>query len=83
MAGRIMARPQDPESPDVTAQSPEDLLENKLSQLHSLPWCCHGAGNGWLEEAGPMHRDQMLWIAADLAQEAMTLFQACARSDMR
>lgn len=56
-----------------------DLLENKLTQLNSLLYCCYGNGNGWFEEAGETHRGNMLWIAADMAREAEMLLQESVR----
>ena len=75
MAERIMARPARPESSDTNPPSAADLLECKLEQLNSLLWCCYGAGDGWFEDAGAAHRDNLLWIASDLAREAVALFQ--------
>lgn len=75
MADRIMARALRPTSPQVTTPSAADLLECKLEQLNSLLWCCHGAGDGWFEDAGAGHRDNLLWIASDLARDAAALFQ--------
>ncbi|SDZ35210.1 hypothetical protein SAMN05518669_12958 [Variovorax sp. YR634] len=86
MAERIMAGRSTPQSsrrrtrgPSKPAARTSDearaLLEIKLAQLNSLLWCCYGDGNGWFEEAGEMHRDRMLWIAADLAREAEMLLQ--------
>lgn len=78
MATSTIARPRTPASPDTTCgPTPSDLLENKLAQLNSLLWCCHGDGNRWFEDAGPEHLDNVLWIAAELARDAMGLFQAC------
>lgn len=86
MAERIMAgrstprssrrRTRGPSKPATrTSDEARALLEIKLAQLNSLLWCCYGDGNGWFEEAGEMHRDRMLWIAADLAREAEMLLQ--------
>jgi hypothetical protein len=79
MAKRIMARPTRLESSDANPPSATDLLENKLEQLNSLLWCCYGAGDGWFEDAGEKHRDNLLWIASDLAREAVELFQESAQ----
>jgi hypothetical protein len=88
MAKRIMAGRLTPKSSRRTSGSTPaiptgddawDLLENKLAQLNSLLWCCHGDGNGWFEEAGEKHRDHMLWIAADLAREAERLLGESGR----
>jgi len=78
MAKRIMSRPARLESSGANPPSAADLLENKLEQLNSLLWCCYGAGDGWFEDAGAGHRDNLLWIASDLAREAVALFQESA-----
>lgn len=82
MAKRIMARPHTPASPDATATEsgpgPSDLLENKLEQLQSLLWCLHGDGR-WGEQEDSEHLNNVLWLAAELAQEAAALFQESAR----
>lgn len=65
-----------PTAPTPTPDEARELLEIKLAQLNSLLWCCYGDGNGWFEEAGEKHRDNMLWIAADLAREAEMLLEA-------
>uniref|UniRef100_UPI000D42A2A1 hypothetical protein n=1 Tax=unclassified Variovorax TaxID=663243 RepID=UPI000D42A2A1 len=77
MAERIMARSMKRASADATTNTPDasDLLENKLEQLNSLLWCLYGAGDGWFEDAGEAHRENLLWIASDLAREAVGLFQ--------
>ena len=64
-----------PTAPNPTPDEARELLEIKLAQLNSLLWCCYGDGNGWFEEAGEKHRDNMLWIAADLAREAEMLLE--------
>jgi hypothetical protein len=79
MAKRIIARSPRLESSDANPPSAADLLENKLEQLNSLLWCCYGAGDGWFEDAGEKHRDNLLWIASDLAREAVALFQESAQ----
>ena len=79
MAKRIMSRPARLKSSDANPPSASDLLENKLEQLNSLLWCCYGAGDGWFEDAGAGHRDNLLWIASDLAREAVALFQESAQ----
>ena len=81
MAERIMAGPARPASADAitTARDPSDLLENKLEQLNSLLWCFYGAGDGWFQDAGEAHRENLLWIASDLAREAVELFQEQGR----
>jgi hypothetical protein len=61
-----------------TPPTAADRLENTLERLNSLLWCCHGTGDGWFEEVGEQHRDNLLWIASDLAREAVGLFQESA-----
>lgn len=65
-------------STSTTPASPSaaDRLENTLEKLNSLLWCFYGTGDGWFEDAGAKNRDNLLWIASDLAREAVTLFQA-------
>lgn len=77
MAERIMARDRKRASADATTTTPDasDLLENKLEQLNSLLWCFYGAGDGWFQDAGEAHRENLLWIASDLAREAVELYQ--------
>ncbi|KQW63506.1 hypothetical protein [Variovorax sp. Root411] len=80
MAERIMARDRKRASADATTTTPDasDLLENKLEQLNSLLWCFYGAGDGWFQDAGEAHRENLLWIASDLAREAVALYQESA-----
>ena len=75
MADRIMSRGPGQDSPNTSAQTASDLLENKLEQLHTLLWCCYGSDDGWFEEVGAAHRENLVWLASDLAQEARALYQ--------
>ena len=52
-----------------------DILENKVSQLQSLLSCCYGDGGEWFEVIGARHRDNIMWIASDLADEVGRLSQ--------
>lgn len=52
-----------------------DILENKVSQLQSLLSCCYGDGGEWFEVIGARHRDNIMWIASDLATEVGRLAQ--------
>ena len=56
-----------------------DILENKLSQLQSLLSCCYGDGGEWFDVIGARHRDNIMWIAADLAAEVARLSQELLR----
>jgi hypothetical protein len=76
MADRIIAGQNTPTSYEAT-QGPDasDILENKLTQLQSLLSCCYGDWSEWFDAIGDKHRDNIMWIAADLADDAARLFQ--------
>lgn len=81
MADRIIAGQNTPVSDDATnQQDASDILENKLTQLQSLLSCCYGDGCEWFDAIGASHRDNIMWIAADLATEAVRLFEQVERS---
>jgi hypothetical protein len=76
MADRIIAGQTTPSSNHaIHQQDAVDVLENKLSQLQSLLSCCYGDGSDWFDAIGMRHRDNIMWIAADLASDAMRLLQ--------
>ena len=76
MADRIIAGQTMPSSDHaIHQQDAADVLENKLSQLQSLLSCCYGDGGEWFEVIGARHRDNIMWIAADLATEVGRLSQ--------
>lgn len=76
MADRIIAGQHTPASEDtILQQDASDILENKLTQLQSLLSCCYGDCSEWFDAIGVAHRDNIMWIAADLASEAGRLFQ--------
>lgn len=76
MADQIIAGRNTPASHDANHQpDASDILENKLTQLQSLLSCCYGDEGEWFEAIGPRHRDNIMWIATDLADEAKQLFQ--------
>jgi hypothetical protein len=80
MAERIMAGRPTPTSrgnstTNTDGPSAADLLENKLAQLKSLLWCCYGDGIDWFDGAGPKHLDNVIWLIADLVDEAGELHQ--------
>ena len=80
MARRIMARRRTPVSRNAVAPAyagpgPEDLLENKLEQLISLLWLCHGGGDRLCEDAKARHLNNVIWLAYELGQEAAELLQ--------
>lgn len=90
MAESTIARPRTPNSSTnaprnaptgAPAETPPDtatLLEETLAQLHSLLCYCHGNTSSPTEEAAPEHRNNVLWLACDLAGRAVDLFQKCA-----
>jgi len=81
MADRIIAGQNTPTSVDATDhQDASDILENKLTQLQSLLSCCYGDGCEWFDAIGARHRDNIMWIAADLATDAENLFQEALRT---
>jgi len=76
MADRIIAGQNTPSSDDAThQQDASDILENKLTQLQSLLSCCYGDCSEWFDAIGVKHRDNIMWIAADLATDASQLSQ--------
>lgn len=76
MADQIIAGQNTPISRSAIASiGAADLLEKKLSQLQSLLKCCYGDGCDWFDAIGATHRDRVMWIAADLADDAAQLSQ--------
>jgi len=76
MADRIIAGQNTPVSDDAThQQDAPDILENKLTQLQSLLSCCYGDGCEWFDAIGARHRDNIMWIAADLVDDVAQLSQ--------
>jgi len=51
-------------------------MDNQLTKLNSLLMCMYGVGADWLEQVGPTHRDNLLWIASDLAQDCARLWES-------
>ncbi len=76
MADRIIAGQNTPSSDD-TPHGPDasDILENKLTQMQSLLSCCYGDWSEWFEGIGARHRDNIMWIASDLADDIARLAQ--------
>lgn len=76
MADRIIAGQNTPSSDD-TSHGPDasDILENKLTQLQSLLSCCYGDWSEWFEGIGERHRDNIMWLASDLADDIARLAQ--------
>jgi hypothetical protein len=78
MADRIMSRGTRTTSSNENPPSAKDLLENKLEQLRTFLWCLYG-NDGWFEDVGEKHRDNLLWLASDLVEEAVMLNQESAQ----
>jgi hypothetical protein len=76
MADRIIAG-QNPTPSNAAPEGPDalDILENKLSQLQSLLSCCYGDWSEWFDGIGEQHRDNIMWIASDLADDVARLAQ--------
>lgn len=47
----------------------DDRAANKLTQLRSLLMSMYGVGAEGFENIGPKHRDHLLWLASDLAED--------------
>ena len=77
MATPNIARPSTPLPAAGDPPDPWSTLEEKSTQLHSLLCYCHGGPPGQ-EDAGPEHRDNVFWLASELAKEVMDLIQVCA-----
>ncbi|MDH6168420.1 hypothetical protein M2282_003573 [Variovorax boronicumulans] len=76
MADRIIAGQNSPTSHDATDQQDAvDILENKLTQLRSLLNCCYGDEQELFDSIGARHRGNIMWIAADLADDIARLLQ--------
>ncbi|MGJ7605275.1 hypothetical protein ACSFA7_13125 [Variovorax sp. LT1R20] len=76
MADRIIAGQNLSTSALVTsAQDAKDILENKLTQLRSLLHCCYGDEQELFEAIGARHRGNIMWIAADLADDVERLLR--------
>lgn len=78
MATPNIARPSTPVPPGGAAPDPWTALEEKSTQLHSLLCYCHGNGTPGGEDAGPVHRDNVFWLASELAKQVVDLIQVCA-----
>lgn len=55
-----------------------DRADEKLNQLRSLLACCYGVGSEWFETIGVNHRENLLWLASDLAEDIGSLLQGKA-----
>jgi len=43
--------------------------------MQSLLSCCHGDWSDWFQEIGERHRDNLMWLASDLADDIARLVQ--------
>jgi hypothetical protein len=77
MATKTIARPSTSVPPAGDPPDHWTTLEEKSTQLHSLLCYCHGNGDPEQEDAGPVHRDNVFWLASELAKEVMDLIQVC------
>lgn len=75
MADQIIAGQTTPDSLRATYPDAADLLEKKSSQLQSLLSCCYGDCSEWFELIGERHRDSLMWLASDLADDIARLAQ--------
>ncbi|SFP96330.1 hypothetical protein SAMN05216567_11051 [Variovorax sp. OK605] len=81
MAPRNIARPSTPPPPPEAPPDPAALLEEKSTMLHSLLCYCHGNGPPQQEDAGPVHRNNVFWLASVLAKDVVDLVQVCLKQD--
>ncbi|MBJ2156660.1 hypothetical protein JC881_12835 [Variovorax sp. IB41] len=84
MAKQIIAGRSTPASHGNSTTPPDgpsaaDLLENRLTQLKSLLACCYGDSIDWFGDVGPKHLDNVIWLIADLVDEAGELHQRAER----
>jgi hypothetical protein len=79
MAGRPTPTPRGNSTTPPDGPSAADLLENRLTQLKSLLACCYGDSIDWFGDVGPKHLDNVIWLIADLVDEAGELHQRCER----
>jgi hypothetical protein len=77
MATETIARACAPSPHTGTTPDPATLLEEKSTQLYSLLCYCHGNGPPQQEDAGPVHRGNVFWLASVLAKDVMDLIQVC------
>jgi len=77
MATETIARACAPSPHGEAAPDPATLLEEKSTQLYSLLCYCHGNGPPQQEDAGPVHRGNVFWLASVLAKDVMDLIQVC------
>ena len=61
----------------VGMDHPDDRVSNKLSQLRSLLMSMYGVGAEGFQKIGPRHRDHLLWLASDLAEDIGRLSEVC------
>lgn len=60
-----------------------DDLDRRLTQLNALLFSCYGFGQQWLDEMGPELRDELMWMASDLAKEIQRKFeQLCGKEHL-
>ena len=50
-----------------------DSSDRKLAQLRSLLMSMYGVGGEGFENIGARHRDNLLWLASDLAEQLAEL----------
>jgi len=60
--------------------SADHLLDNKLEQLNTLLFGMYGNGADWFEAIGPEYRDNLVWLASDLASDCQKLYLATSAS---
>ncbi|MDO9002840.1 MAG: hypothetical protein Q7V20_05245 [Aquabacterium sp.] len=70
-----LSLPQSPPGDAVGHRDIHEQLHTKLAQLTSLLTCSYGVGAEWMETIGKGHRDNILWLASDVAAEVQCLVE--------
>ena len=73
--GQPLSLPQSPPGDAVEHRDIHEQLHTKLAQLTSLLTCSYGVGAEWMDEIGKGHRDNILWLASDVANEVQGLVE--------
>lgn len=58
---------------DAYKQQNLNRAGEKMAQLQSLLWSMYGVGKEWMDEIGSENRDNILWLASDLAEDIARL----------
>lgn len=68
---------------EFTTREETFLINRKGLQLCSLLKCCYGEGQDWFEAMGAAHRDNLMWLASELATEMSEAFERLQQLSFR